>query len=71
MHRLSTAIFAGGFLLLSLSTLGGCGQIGPLYFPESEPVGEPEAQAETIAAPAPVPEHTKPEQPVQAEQPSN
>ena len=51
MRRLFTAIIAGTFLFFGLSTLGGCGQIGPLYLPESEPtsepVGEPEAQIES------------------------
>ena len=49
MRRLFTAIIAGSFLFLGLSTLGGCGQIGPLYLPESEPVGEPEAQTESTS----------------------
>ena len=55
MRRLFTAIIAGTFLFFGLSTLGGCGQIGPLYLPESqpesqpesEPAGEPEAQIES------------------------
>ncbi|MFT4823954.1 MAG: putative small lipoprotein YifL [Halioglobus sp.] len=65
MHRLFTAIIAAGFLFAGLATLGGCGQMGPLYLPDSEEmVSDPQAQAETIPATVPAPEHVKPAQPV-------
>ena len=42
-HAIATAILAA-----ALSQLGGCGQTGPLYLPETkEPKGGPEVQSET------------------------
>lgn len=69
MHRRLFANIAAYFLLLGLLGLGGCGQIGPLYLPEAEPVGETEAPVANT--PAPAPEQSKPIEPAPAEQPSN
>jgi len=69
MRRRHIANFAGCFLLLSLSGLGGCGQIGPLYLPEAEPASETEAPA--ASTPAPAAEESKPIEPSQAEPPNS
>ena len=69
MRRLLIANIAGFFLLLGLTGLGGCGQIGSLYLPEAEPVSD--ANAPAASTPAPLPEQTKPVEQVQTEQPSN
>ncbi|MFK8048661.1 MAG: lipoprotein [Halioglobus sp.] len=58
MRRRYIANFAGCFLLISLSGLGGCGQIGPLYLPEAEPASETEPPAANL--PVPAPEESKP-----------
>lgn len=49
MRRLFHAIIARGFLFLGLATLGACGQMGPLYLPDGEPVSEPETQTENYS----------------------
>ena len=68
MRRRLFANIAGYFLLLGLSGLVGCGQIGPLYLPEAEPVSDPNAPV--ASTPMPVHEQSKPVESTETDKPS-